>query len=92
MCIVLLISTAGQIDLPHVCTLQTSCEASSYIQTILAKLHIDHLISTKKNTTVTVEAACESSMKDKICHYKYNSTKTEQIELHLVWTHISLVV
>ena len=31
-------------------------------------------------------------MKDRICHYKYNSTETEQIELHLVRTHISVVV
>ena len=31
-------------------------------------------------------------MKDRICHYKYNSTETEQIELHLVRTHISMVV
>ena len=28
-------------------------------------------------------------MKDRICHYKYNSTETEQIELHLVRTHLS---
>ena len=46
MCIVLLINTAGRIDLPHVCMLYTSYEASLYIQTILAKLHYVHLILT----------------------------------------------